>query len=71
MKVWFQNRRTKHKREETETDQAKALGGGRGAGRGGGRGAKRAAVGSEEQAAKRLLPTAEETETLMEGENID
>ena len=28
MKVWFQNRRTKHKREETETDQAKALGGG-------------------------------------------
>ena len=27
MKVWFQNRRTKHKREETETDQAKALGG--------------------------------------------
>lgn len=28
MKVWFQNRRTKHKREETETDQQKALGGG-------------------------------------------
>ena len=27
MKVWFQNRRTKHKREETETDQQKALGG--------------------------------------------
>ena len=28
MKVWFQNRRTKHKREETETDQQKALSGG-------------------------------------------
>ena len=28
MKVWFQNRRTKHKREETETDQQKALTGG-------------------------------------------
>ena len=27
MKVWFQNRRTKHKREETETDQQKALSG--------------------------------------------
>ena len=27
MKVWFQNRRTKHKREETETDQQKALNG--------------------------------------------
>merc|ERR1719242_2908603 len=28
VKVWFQNRRTKHKREETETDQQKALSGG-------------------------------------------
>ena len=27
MKVWFQNRRTKHKREETEGDQQKALSG--------------------------------------------
>ena len=27
MKVWFQNRRTKHKREETEGDQQKALNG--------------------------------------------
>ena len=27
VKVWFQNRRTKHKREETETDQQKALSG--------------------------------------------
>ena len=25
MKVWFQNRRTKHKREETEADQTVAL----------------------------------------------
>ena len=25
MKVWFQNRRTKHKREETETEQSQAL----------------------------------------------
>ena len=27
VKVWFQNRRTKHKREETETDQQKSLSG--------------------------------------------
>jgi hypothetical protein len=25
VKVWFQNRRTKHKREETETEQSQGL----------------------------------------------
>ena len=35
MKVWFQNRRTKHKREETEADQTVALKNG-GSGGGGG-----------------------------------
>lgn len=35
VKVWFQNRRTKHKREETETEQMGRPGGAGGAGGGG------------------------------------